>query len=236
MTMFRSASACALLLLCALAAPLHGQERIPFFVQGYATGALFGRFLEEQVLVGQDIQERELTAASTIGGGAAVGLAGRQGMLQLSGTLLATDLELRDDTGNDDDALDEDELADLDAWIVALEYTRHLLGPERMLSPYAVTGGLLGIWKLGDTEAGDPVFAGGEETLYRWGFSTGLGLEVRPSANARVRIEWTNSMVGNPFDGKDSFQLITDESLKLDEPDNVRVTQFKAGLAYLLGR
>lgn len=206
-------------------------------VEALGGASFFGRFLEQSVVTGQvgplTYGERELRAPTSASfGGALTYQPFSNTAVRLGVTHAPTTLEFRDDTGTGATTLDTGDLGDLGVTVAALEVMRYLL-EDGTVRPYAIVGVAAGLWTL---DAPDGAIAsGGEDTLVRFGGTTGAGLEARPSDRLHVRLEVQASGLGNPFSGQESFYpqpAVGDTIEAVDEPSVVRVLRLALGVGY----
>lgn len=211
----------------------------------------YGRFLEETVVLPTNamtviLAERELTGDNAFTLGGAIGMRVLDGTtVRLSFTWANTNLEYEDDSGLDVDTLDEDDLADLSNWILAVEVLKFAMDERHRLSPYATGGVVVTWWTLDDDDTTEIISQ--HDTQFRFGGVGGLGLQYRATDRIGVRLEANIFALGNPFDGNDSYvtrATITGARdfpddlgmvLKLDEPSTVRFSRFTIGVTYSFG-
>lgn len=199
--------------------------------------ANFGRFLLESVTDPNDapLGQRALNASNSFvyGGSVAATILPRTG-LRLGFTRTSADLEYRDDSGTDSNALDQDDIADISSNVVSLEVIRRVLSDSARFTPYGGFGVAAAWWHLGD-DAGDLVIAGGgNNTLFRLGANVVFGLQYRPARRWSVQLEANTMTTGNPFTGETSF--LTTTGNVIDEPTLVRQSNYVLGIAYTFGQ
>lgn len=192
-----------------------------------------GRFLLE-ALDGPNgvVPQRELRAENSFSFGGSVGATILpRTSARLAFTRTSTDLEYRDDTGDDSNLLDQDDVAGLSSNVLSLEVIRQVLSERTRLTPYGGLGIALTWWNL-DERGGIPLIRAGDgdETLFRFGGSAVLGLQYRASRRWKVRLEATTFAIRNPFTGSTSYVPVT--GFIIDEPAQVRQTNFRLGVAY----
>ena len=206
------------------------------FVVGADAGAVgFGRLLEQRLPSGA---ERELRLAAAPQVEASVGVAfGPATSVRIGLAYAPSSLRFRDDTGGDEDALDQDDLADLSLTTVSLT-ARSGVGAlrGRRLSPYAVLGATLGIWSLDapDTPPAGVAVASGDDTLVRVGATTGVGVAATLSPRIGAHVEVVTTAVASPFSGSDGFRLVTESGETFDEPDAVAAVSARIGISVRL--
>ena len=216
--------ALALIVSATSAAPGHAQRPLEFTVGAHAGGSIFTEFLEQRAGGG----ERELVAKAspTIGGSIALSQ-WDYSEVRLSADWSGTEIEFRDDSGIDSDALDEEGLSDIHMVLAQLAIVRHILPRDAAVSPYLLIGVNLGVWAL-DEEPGGEVGAD-EETQVRFGATTGIGMRFAASPRMGFKVEIDRSTIGNPFDGESAWIVAGDT---FDEPSSLNVLRLLAGVAY----
>ena len=213
----------------------HAQDNLQdasfrFSAELNAGGAFYGHFLEQRRTIPPNITggERELTAQTGLSLGAALGIRlFERNVVRLSLDYLPSQLEFQDDTGNGSDALDSGALADLQLFAVSVEAERTFFQAGRV-APYASVGLSGGLWSL-DEEG--PITAGSQETLFRWGGTSGLGARVRLTPHLALNLEANALSLGNPFDGAEAFR-VGGAGETFEEPGSVRVLRVRGGLRY----
>ncbi len=201
-----------------------------FTVEVFGGVADYGRFLEQYAIVDDFFGQRELTASTALALGVSVGaFAWEKTGVRLGFTWSPTELEFKDDSGIDVEVLDDDDLADLSAYVLSLDLMRFLLNPSRRFAPYASAGIAATWWSLGDDGGLDEILSG-DDTHFRWGGMGSIGAQYRVNRNIGVRGEIATMGLGNPFDGNDAFRTAT--GLTFDEPSSVRLTRITLALTY----
>lgn len=212
-----------------------------FTIEVFGGLANYGRFLEQYVVL-LDLDDdgvitddaviafgqREVTAKTALALGLSVGgfFWDKTGV-RLGFTWSPSEIEYRDDTGTDVEIFDQDDVADLSAYVLSLDLMRFLFDPRRRFAPY-VAAGITGTWWSLDDD--DDEILSTDATHFRWGGTTSIGLQYRATRNIGVRAEVATMALGNPFDGNDSFR--TDSGLTFDEPSTVRFTRITLALTY----
>lgn len=206
------------------AAPGHAQGPLEVTVGAHGGGSIFSEFIEQRAGGG----ERELVAKTspTIGGSIALSR-WDYSEVRLSADWSGTEIEFRDDSGIESDALDEEGLADIHMVLAQLAIVRHILPRDAAVSPYLLLGVNLGMWAL-DEEPGGEVGAE-EETQVRFGATTGIGMRFAASPRMGFKVEIDRSTIGNPFDGESAWIVAGDT---FDEPSSLNVLRLLAGVAY----
>lgn len=200
-----------------------------FTVEVFGGVADYGRFLEQYAMVGEFLGERELRASTALALGLSVGaFAWEKTGVRLGFTWSPSELEFKDDTGIDVEVLDEDNLADLSAYVLSLDLMRFLFDPSRRFTPFASAGITATWWSLGDDDSGELIST--DDTHFRWGGMGSIGAQYRVNRKFGVRGEIATMGLGNPFDGKNSFRTAT--GLTFDEPSSVRLTRITLALTY----
>lgn len=199
----------------------------------FAGLANYGRFLEEYPIDFDDdlslLGQREVSADNALAIGASFGVrVWEKTGVRLGFTFSPTELKFEDDSGIDSDFLDEDDLADLNVFVLSLEIIQFLLDPNRRWSPYASAGITANWWNLGDDGSGEIVAV--DETQFRWGGMGALGVQYRANRNLGVRLEVATMALGNPFDGNSSYRTTT--GIAFDEPGHVRLSRITLALTY----
>jgi hypothetical protein len=214
----------ALVVSAAGAAPGHAQRPLEITVGGHAGGSVFSEFLEQRAGGG----ERELVARTspTIGGSIALSKWDFS-EVRLSADWSGTEIEFRDDSGIDSDALDEEGLADIHMVLAQLAIVRHITPRDAAVSPYLLLGVNLGFWALDEEPGGD--VGAEEETQMRFGATTGIGMRFAASPRLGFKVEIDRSTIGNPFDGESAWIVAGDT---FDEPSSLNVLRLLAGVAY----
>jgi len=207
-----------------------------FTIEVFGGLADYGRFLDQYVFL-LDVDEdtvlafgqREVTAKTALALGLSVGgfFWDKTGV-RLGFTWSPSEIEFRDDTGTDSEIFDEDDVADLSAYVLSLELMRFLFDPRRRFAPY-VAAGITGTWWSLDEDDDDEILST-DATHFRWGGTTSIGVQYRATRNFGLRAEVATMALGNPFDGNDSFR--TDSGLTFDEPSTVRFTRITLALTY----
>ena len=205
---------------------------IQFSVELNGGAAFYGHFLEQRV--GESaggISERELTAQTGLSLGAALGVRlFDKNVVRLSVDYLPSQLEYQDDTGTGSDALDSGPLGDLRLFATSLEIERTFTQWGR-LAPYASVGLSGGWWNL--AEETERIRSGtDQQTLFRWGGTSGLGVRVSLTPSFSLNLEANALSLGNPFDGAKAFRAAS-ASASFEEPTSVRVLRLRGGLRYL---
>jgi hypothetical protein len=216
--------AVALVVSAATAVPGHAQRPLEVTIGAHAGGSIFSEFLEQRAGGG----ERELVAKAspTIGGTIALSRWDFS-EVRLGADWSGTEIEFRDDSGIDSDALDEEGLADIHVVLAQLAIVRHITPRDAPVSPYLLLGVNLGVWAL-DEEPGGQVGAE-EETQVRFGATTGIGMRFAASPRVGIRVEIDRSTLGNPFDGESAWIVAGDT---FDEPSSLNVLRLIGGLTY----
>ncbi len=216
--------AVALFVAATSAATGHAQRPLEVTVGAHVGGSIFSEFVEQRAGGG----ERELVAKTspTIGGSIALSKWDFS-EVRLSADWSGTEIEFRDDSGIDSDALDEEGLADMHMVLAQLAIVRHIMPRDAAVSPYLLLGVNLGMWAL-DEEAGGEIGAE-EETQVRFGATTGIGMRFAASPRMGFRVEIDRSTLGNPFDGESAWIVAGDT---FDEPSSLNVLRLLAGLSY----
>jgi opacity protein-like surface antigen len=206
------------------AAPGHAQGPLEITVGAHGGGSIFSEFIEQRAGGG----ERELVAKTspTIGGSIALSR-WDYSEVRLSADWSGTEIEFRDDSGIESDALDEEGLADIHMVLAQLAIVRHILPRDAAVSPYLLLGVNLGMWAL-DEEPGGEVGAE-EESQVRFGATTGIGMRFAASPRMGFKVEIDRSTIGNPFDGESAWIVAGDT---FDEPSSLNVLRLLAGVAY----
>lgn len=207
-------------------------EHIPFWTVEASGGvALFSSFLDQSVLTGG---ERRLTGNESPSFELGVGYqADRSTAIRLVFGWTPGELEFRDDTGTGSEALDRDDLGDLNAIRAHVSALKFFGAESNTVAPYAAAG-LGGTLFILDEVSGSPVLtSGGDDSQLRVGALAGLGLQIRLSDSFAIRLEGNTFTLGNPFDGRDSFRVDTGQTL--DEPSIVRITELGLRLRYAFG-
>lgn len=201
----------------------------------FGGASYIGRFVEQ----GFDSGQRELKGKKLSNGvgGVAVGAVAGRNAGQVAVFFLPTTLRWRDDTGTGSDALDEDDVIDIDAYVVSGEFVRYLASAEEhTVVPYTMTGVTATYWKLDDTSG--PIRGAGsdgdDDALFKFGVTAGFGAQIQPGGPWSVKIGVVTSKLGNPFSGKDSFQPVDGQTF--DEPGTVTAVGGFAGLTYTFWR
>jgi hypothetical protein len=214
-------------------------QRLPAFtIEAYTGFSTFSRFIEQDVLRGGNqlppIGARSLNAnvAYVLGGalGAWIwdGTAARLGY-----TWATTEFKYRDSSGTDSHLLDRDDLNDLNAHIISLEFIQILLDPRSRVTPYLLAGLNGEFWVLGSPERGDAIQTT-NGSQFRWGAAAGFGLQFRASRPLVIRLEATSYRLGSPFRGRTAFT--PEAGLTFDKPDNVVMPRYTLGLLYTFWR
>ena len=235
---FRGLAPIGLLALCTLPAKAQTPEsphRLSPFVSAMGGAGYFGRFL------GQDFEEgqRKLKGKTVgdVGGGISVGAAAGRNAGQVGVFFLPTTLRWSDDTGRDSDALDVDDLVDLDAYVLSAEFVHFLANPDEYnIVPYTMTGVTATYWKLGDTTG--PIEGAGadgsDDAIFKYGVTAGFGVQIQTGHALALKIGLNTAKLGNPFTGKNSFQAVDGHTF--DEPGTVTSIAGYLGLTYTFGR
>ena len=239
MAMVSAAMACAALLPTNAEAQRMRGAMFPearFTIEVFGGLADYGRFLEQYAVI-RDVDEfeviafgqREVTAKTALALGLSVGgfFWDKTGV-RLGFTWSPSEIEYRDDTGTDSELFDEDDVADLSAYVLSLDLMRFLFDPRRRFAPY-VAAGITGTWWSLDEDDDDEILST-DATHFRWGGTTSIGLQYRATRKIGLRAEVATMALGNPFDGNDSFR--TDSGLTFDEPSTVRFTRITLALTY----
>jgi len=210
------------------------QHRMAPYVTAFGGAGYFGRFIEQDFDDGQ--RELKGKKISSVGGGVAIGtIAGRNGG-QVGMFFLPTSLRWSDDSGRNSDALDQDKIVDLDAYVFSAEFIRYLAEPgTHMIAPYTMTGVTATYWKLGDT-GGQISGAGADGTddaLFKFGVTAGFGAQIETGRSMTIRFGLDTAKLGNPFSGKDSFTPVDGQTF--DEPGTVTSIAGFLGLTYTFG-
>jgi opacity protein-like surface antigen len=213
-----------------------------FAVEVFGGAATFARFVEQRVTdaTGGE-RERELTASTALAVGGALNLRlWEKTTVRVGFTYSPTELEFEDDSGTGEGAgagAGEDGLRDLNLYAGSVSLLR-LLGPADLpVRPYAVGGVAGGWWSLEDTPADAAtaglIVGGDDETQFRLGALTGIGLQLRVAQQVLVRLEASRLTTRNPFDGEDALRVTAGGTF--DEPETVGVNRFSLGLAWAFG-
>lgn len=206
-------------------------QQLPLEVTIGAHGgaSIFTEFLEQRVSdpVGG---EREIVAqtAAMIGGSISFS---RWPMteVRIGADWAGTEIDARDDSGIESDALDEDALADLNVVLGQLSIVRYVMPKDAPIAPYLTLGVNVAVWALDEAAGGD--LGAIEETQVRYGATAGVGARFAIGQQAGLRIEIDRATVGNPFDGESAFRVSGDT---FDEPSTVGILRLVGGLTYTL--
>lgn len=218
----------------ATAAPGRAQQPVrplEITIAAHGGGAIFTEFLEQRVQGDEVLDgERELVAKSSpLIGGSISFSRWEMSEVRLGVDWTGTEIEYRDDSAVESDALDEEGLADLHLVVAQLAVIRHLMPRDARVSPYLSLGVNVAVWAL-DEEPGGAVGAT-EETQVRFGATTGIGARFAASPRMGLRIEIDRATVGNPFDGDSAYRVAGDT---FDEPSTVGILRLVGGLSYTL--
>lgn len=198
-------------------------------IGAHGGGSIFTEFLEQRVSdpVGG---EREIVAqtAAMIGGSISFS---RWPMteVRIGADWAGTEIDARDDSGIESDALDEDALADLNVVLGQLSIVRYVMPKDAPIAPYLTLGVNVAVWALDEAAGGD--LGAIEETQVRYGATAGVGARFAIGPQAGLRIEIDRATVGNPFDGESAFRVSGDT---FDEPSTVGILRLVGGLTYTL--
>lgn len=212
----------------------HGTK---YSLEVFGGGVDFGAFLEEEVAPAvagvTPAQERELVADRTWVVGGALSVQPWQKAAIRAGVAWApSQFQYRDDSGTGADALDTDDLGDVDLLLLDLSVLYNVLDPGGTFVPYAIAGVSMGRWNAG-TEAGSGgsglLLGDGDASHWRLGGVGGAGLDIAATDRVGLRLEFATFAVGNPFDGDDAF-VVGGDARKVDEPSITRVSRLTAGV------
>lgn len=198
-------------------------------IGAHGGGSIFTEFLEQRVSVPVG-GEREIVAqtAAMIGGSISFS---RWPMteVRIGADWVGTEIDARDDSGIESDALDEDALADLNVVLGQLSIVRYVMPKDAPIAPYLTLGMNVAVWALDEAVGGD--LGAIEETQVRYGATAGVGARFAIGPQAGLRIEIDRATVGNPFDGESAFRVGGDT---FDEPSTVGILRLVGGLTYTL--
>ena len=206
----------------------------------------YGRFLLQNPTNDPfSLLQRELRGrhAWTVGLGVGGMVLPRSGF-RLGADYTWSDLDWRDDTGNDSHLLDFDDAGNLKQFMLTAEFMRFLFPESRRVNPYASAGFLASWYKLTDEftvlvvddeeEAFVGLAAPGGNSQFRWGATGSLGLQFRVSEAFRLRLGANRGTISNPFTGRQSFIAVN--GLTIDEPSRVGKTDYRLSLVYSFGK
>ena len=195
-------------------------------IGAHGGGSIFTEFLEQRV----DGGEREIVAqtAAMIGGSISFS-SWPMTEVRVGADWAGTEIEARDDSGIESDALDVDALADLNVVLGQLSIVRYVMPKDAPIAPYLTLGVNVAVWALDEAAGGD--LGAIEETQIRYGATAGVGARFAVGPQVGLRIEIDRSTVGNPFDGESAFRVSGDT---FDEPATVGILRLVGGLTYTL--
>lgn len=214
-------------------APARGQQLpLEVTIGAHGGGTIFTEFLEQRIS-GDEVPvggEREIVAqtAAMIGGSISFSR-WQMTEVRIGADWAGTEIEARDDSGIESDALDQDALADLNVVLGQLSIVRYVMPKDAPVAPYLTLGVNVAVWALDEATGGD--LGAIEETQVRYGATAGVGARFAIGQQAGLRIEIDRATVGNPFDGESAFRVSGDT---FDEPSTVGMLRLVGGLTYTL--